>query len=107
MAPTIPLLMNFCSTSFASERVPASARCTWGASITRSNGRGFQHTQEPNRAILWLFWLIPITSDLARRPALALLPALPSIAERTVAQVLPIVLASVHHDGGGVSQRLK
>src|SRR6478672_594031 len=32
MAPAIPLLMNFCSTSFASERVPASARCTWGAS---------------------------------------------------------------------------
>jgi hypothetical protein len=54
-----------------------------------------------------VFGLIPITLDLARRPALALLPALPSIAERTVAQVLPIVLASVHHDGGGVSQRLK
>jgi hypothetical protein len=53
------------------------------------------------------FGLIPITSDLARRPALALLPALPSIAERTVVRVLPIVLASVHHDGGGVSQRLK
>jgi len=39
------------------------------------------------------FGLIPITLDLARRPALALLPALPSIAERTVVQVLPIVLS--------------
>jgi hypothetical protein len=31
----------------------------------------------------------------------------PAIAERTVVQVLPIVLASVHRDAGGVSQRLK
>src|SRR5260370_36092647 len=37
MAPAIPLLMNFCSTSFASERVPASARCTWGASNRNQN----------------------------------------------------------------------
>src|SRR5260370_37625872 len=37
MAQAIPLLMNFCSTSFASERVPASARCTWGASNRNQN----------------------------------------------------------------------
>jgi hypothetical protein len=28
---------EFCSTSFASERVPASARCTWGASNRNQN----------------------------------------------------------------------
>src|SRR5262245_41006254 len=63
-------------------------------------------TRRWNRAILWLFW--PDSDYFGSRKAAGfLLPTLPSIAERTVAQVLPIVLASVHHDGGGVSQRLK